>query len=492
MSGHRPDPVSVFVRSVLPLVLFAALVAALTAEASLPLGNFDTYFHLRFGEEFLSGAWSLTHPGHVSTLEHAHWVPTQWLSEIVMAKVQQLFGLAGVAWLSGLLSLTLAASLYVGARRSTTMLAASILTAMAIFASTPGISMRPQMVSYILVAVTTILWVRAAERRTAPWVLVPLTWLWAMCHGMWPVGIAVGVVAALGIWMQQRTRRAALPFFGVPVASAVAAALTPVGPALYPAVLLVASRRGHFTEWAPPDFTQPHTIALLVLFLIAFTALARSEVRDWFDILMLGLSLVAMVYSNRTVPAAAAMLVPLSARLVQPHLTRRAPVGTLERRIVTALVLAALSVLAFVAPTRADHPPPQPAWVSSELGSLPPGTTLLANQLYGGYLMWRYPQLNLVAHGYGDVYTNAELERITDLATLAPSWDRLLCQTGAHYALLSRSWPLSYALIHDGWRVKEQNRDIDMLTAPAAWAARCPDHAVQPTPAVGALSATIR
>lgn len=327
MAHQRPDAVSFLVRSVIPLVLFGALVVSLAEEASRPLANFDTYFHLRFGREFLSGAWSLTHPGHVSTLEHGRWVPTQWLSEVAMAKVEQVFGLAGVAWLSGLLSLALVTTFYIGARRSTTMLAASILTVIAILASTPGISMRPQMVSYILVAVTTTLWVRAAERQRAPWVLVPLTWLWAMCHGMWPVGIAIGFVAALGIWMEQRTPRTAAQLFGVPVASALVAALTPVGPALYPAVLMVQSRRDHFTEWAPPDFTEPHMIALLVLFLIAFVALARSGVRDWFDIAMLALSLAAMVYSNRTVPVAAAMLVPLGARLLQPHLSVPARAG---------------------------------------------------------------------------------------------------------------------------------------------------------------------
>ena len=72
-----------------------------------PLTNTDTYFHLRFGQEFLDG-WSLRHPGqrqHVR--DPADWVPTQWLSEIVMAKTEDWFGLAGVAWLSGLLQIAL-------------------------------------------------------------------------------------------------------------------------------------------------------------------------------------------------------------------------------------------------------------------------------------------------------------------------------------------------------------------------------------------------
>ena len=37
--------------------------ALLTNHAKDPLSNTDTYFHLRFGHEFLTGNWSLTDPG---------------------------------------------------------------------------------------------------------------------------------------------------------------------------------------------------------------------------------------------------------------------------------------------------------------------------------------------------------------------------------------------------------------------------------------------
>ena len=77
-------------------------------HAGQPLNNNDTYFHLRFGHEFLSGDWSLRDPGSVSSFATADWVPTQWLPQVVMAQTEDWFGLAGVAWLSGLLFLSLA------------------------------------------------------------------------------------------------------------------------------------------------------------------------------------------------------------------------------------------------------------------------------------------------------------------------------------------------------------------------------------------------
>ena len=101
-------------RTLLPFALLVVTLGALVRTASLPLGNNDTFFHLRFGHEFLSGAWSLRHPGSVTTFATADWLPTQWLPQVVMAQFEEWFGLPGVAWLAGLHFLTLALTLWLG------------------------------------------------------------------------------------------------------------------------------------------------------------------------------------------------------------------------------------------------------------------------------------------------------------------------------------------------------------------------------------------
>ncbi len=89
----------------MPVVIVIGMFAVLTNHAKDPLTNTDTYFHLRFGHEFLHGHWSLWDPGSVTTYGTNDWVPTQWLPQVVMAQFEDWFGLAGVAWLSGLLYL---------------------------------------------------------------------------------------------------------------------------------------------------------------------------------------------------------------------------------------------------------------------------------------------------------------------------------------------------------------------------------------------------
>jgi len=465
------DPVRFLTRSVLPWVIMATLVGRVLANAAMPLSNTDTFFHLRFGAQFLDGTWKPWHTGHLTTFESAHWAPTEWLSEVIMAAAERAFGLAGVAWLAGLLYVGLVAIWFLIARRYTEPLAAAMITALALMASAGFVSMRPQVVSFLLITVTTEAWLRSVESRRPPWWLVPVMWFWAMLHGMWPIGILIGlaaVVAAAAI----NGRRSAMALLPVPVAQAVVAACTPVGPRLYHAVLQVDSRGKYFTEWGPPDFKTVYGAAMLILLAIAVIAVARSRRIDPLTVLLVVGALAAAVYSQRTVPAAAALLVPVLARLTGPQRDVTVP-GSPPRRPRTSLLLGVaalgLAVLALVVPHTADSPGVAPTWLDSALSKLPAGTVVDDNSGIGGYLLWAHPQLDLLAHGYGDVYTDAEIQRIGNIALLGPGWDANLKATGATYAVQHSGSAVVYALTGRGWEVVGSADGWALLRAPAHW-----------------------
>jgi hypothetical protein len=471
-ASGRQDPLTFLARRVMPFVLLGGVFVVLVRLASRPLHNFDTYFHLRFGHEFLDGSWSLRDPGSVSSFATADWVPTQWLPQMVMARTEEWFGLAGVAWLSGLQFVALAVTLYTVARRWADPIVASPLVVVALVASGSGMSMRPQVISYLLVAVTAAAWLRAHETRRTPWWLVPVTWVWAMCHGMWPVGIVIGVVAVVGMALDRRAGLAPLGrMAAVPILSLLTSFLTPVGPGLLSAVLLVNSRGQYFSEWAPPDFTSPQCLALLGLLAVTLLAMQRRNERyPWTWILMVLLALGWAVYSSRTVPVAAAVLVPLAAAALQESLGSPSRVVRGERAIVGVGVVGALTTLAFLVPSSAAAPPPQPAWVDPALSSLPSGTKVLDESAFGGYLMWRYPQLDLMAHGYGDTYTTGELERNSQIGDLKPGWDDLVRESNVEYALLDPESPLAYALRkQEGWTVLHDDPEVQLLQPPPGW-----------------------
>lgn len=462
----RRSPVSAVARHVVPYLLFVACLLTAVRLTTIPLTNFDTYFHLRFGHEFLED-WSLRHPGSVTTFATADWVPTQWLPQVVMAKTEDWYGLAGVAWLSGLQLCTLVAAFYVVARRQADPPVAAVVLIFAVLASLSGLTMRPQVISYVLVAVTTAMWLRARREGTAPWLLVPITWVWAMCHGMWPVGLVIGAVASAGL-LADGDRAVWKQRVAVPVLSFVAAGLTPVGPALYEAVLLVNSRAAYFSEWGPPKFTSPACMALLALLAVTVIVMLRRGHSPWFEILLTLLAAAFAVYSSRTVPVSAAMLVPISALVLQSRIGARTAPGRAERTAVVLAYTLALAVIALATPRTSEEPPEQPAWMDQALTALPPGTPVLNEWAWGGYLMWRYPDLNLTSHGYGDTFTTAELDRNTEVPRLTPGWQAQVRETGASYALLTSDSPLADALATtQGWTVLHHSKDLELLQRPS-------------------------
>jgi hypothetical protein len=257
----------------------------------------------------------------------------------------------------------------------------------------------------------------------------------------------------------------------VPALSAVAAGLTPIGPALYGQVLAVGSRSQYFSEWNPPDWTYPSCMVLAVLLAVTITLMVRRRMATWFDLGLLLLTAGFAVSSWRTVPVAAMMLVPLAAaqaRPREPDPERR--IARPERLLVAGGAVAALVALALAVPHTSDDPPPQPSWADPALSSLPAGTKVVGAWDWGGYLMWRYPQLDLLMHGYGDTFTTAELQRNTDIEALAPGWDDELRATGVTVALQRPSSALSYALEHqEHWVVLHTSPSLVMLQAPAGW-----------------------
>jgi MYXO-CTERM domain-containing protein len=455
-------------RAVLAVLVVVGTLASLVANCARTLTNTDTYFHLRFGQEFLDG-WSLRHPGSVSTFATRDWVPTQWLSEIVMARTEDWFGLAGVAWLSGLLEIALFLTLYVVCRDRAEPLVAAALTATALYAMQNGLSMRPQVISYLLVAVVVGAWLRTARDGRIRWWLVPLVWVWAMLHGMWPIAVVIGAAAVLGLALDRAPRRLLVRAAAVPVASAVVAAVTPVGPELYPAVAAVGSRSQYFAEWGSPDWTSWEYGALALLLVLTGLAMWRRRRSSWLEVVLVALAVAFAVYSERTVPVAAAMIAPLLAGPLQDLLGRRTPVDRRERLVVGGGALAALVVLAVAVPFTSADPPREAASMEAAVAALPPGTKVLDDWGQGGYVMWRYPQLDLMMHGYGDTFTTDELRRNTELIVLGPGWEESLHESGARVALL-RPWSrLAVVLRAQGWRTVQESDDYVLLRASATW-----------------------
>ncbi|MDO9496029.1 MAG: hypothetical protein Q7J48_10025 [Nocardioides sp.] len=444
------------------------LCAVVVLLARAPLSNPDTFFHLRYGHEFLAD-WTIRDPGSVNSFATNDWAPTQWASQVTMAKFEDWFGLGGVAWLAGLLLLAYAVALYASCRQGSIAAVAMPLAALAFLASGPGLSARPQVVSYLLMSVTVAAWLRTSDDGRLRWWLVPATWAWASLHGLWFVGVGTSVVAALACVASSRaTGRSRWAPLLVPALCAIAAAATPLGPRAYAAVLRVRDQAAYYSEFDPPNLTHlPVTVLFLMLAVTVALAVRSPSPVSPVELGLLLLAMALAAYSLRTVPMAAALVAPLLALQVQRRLASRTPVPRAEHAAVAGAALVTLVVLALVAPAAPGGALTRVTWLDERLGALPAGTPLLDEDTWGGYLMWRFPELDLVAHGYADSYTLPELDRLVMLQSLQPGWDAELDRLGVELALLRPTSPLAYALQHDlGWLVVESSDEALMLRAP--------------------------
>jgi hypothetical protein len=139
---------------------------------------------------------------------------------------------------------------------------------------------------------------------------------------------------------------------------------------------------------------------------------------------------------------------------------------------VIGLTVSAVAILAIAVPHTISDPPAEPAWLDPALSALPDGTKVVDEWGWGGYLMWRFPELDLLMHGYGDTFTVGELQRNYDISELRPGWDEELKSTGCRVAVLSPQRPLAYALEHqENWTVVHRSTTVEMLVAPSTWPA---------------------
>jgi hypothetical protein len=460
----------------MPYALLGSLLLVMVRAACAPVSNADTFFHLRYGHEFLDG-WSLRHPGHVSSFGHRDWVPTQWASQMMMALMESAFGLAGVAWLTGLVVLVTVAVIFWVARKYADPLPAVVVTLLTVLPMIDNLTGRPQVVSYLLVLVTTHAWLRTAQDLRPRWWLVPMTWVWATLHGMWPIGAVIGLVSVLGIVLDNRVRLGELRpvlarLVAVPVLSLVAAALTPIGPKLYGAVLLVGSRAKFHDEWRPTSFHSIPAAVVAAIIVVTLLVWLRRDARapGLVPLLLLLLTAAFCAYSVRTVPVAAVISVPLVAAALQSLVGRGLLGPRRERTVVMALGVGALVVLTALVPITADRAAAVPSWVNPALSRLPDGTAVQTTDVMGGYLMWRHPELDPVIDGYSDAYTTGHLQQQLDLQNLRRGWDKTLRDSGVRVALLPTKGKLTYALTtFEDWRVLHTSRAVVMLEAPAGW-----------------------
>ena len=437
--------------------ILAATLAWVTVHAWGPLKDPDVWWHLRLGEDLLDQG-SLSRPDHWSSFGTVSWVPTEPLPEIAVALVRRGFGLPGVAWLYVVSVVCIVVAVFLVCRRYGAALPSALAVTLFVAAGEGSLTPRPQLVSYLFLLLVIETWRRTEADLRPRWWLVPLSWLWSLCHGFWFIGVAYGVLAVVAIALGRRASRVQLiRLVALAVGSGLVVLLNPIGPAIVEAPFRVSSTARYVSEWQHPDLSSgPAWTATAMAVVVGLVWLTRRSTTTWFGVALLASALFWDWYAQRTMVLGGLVAAPLLAAALQALIPEPADGPTprstgRERAALTATVVAIAAVAAIVVPHTADRPGGVPVALDAELDRLPAGSGVFNDYLLGGWLSCRHPDLNQYIDGLITPYSPAHVRAYLRVQGLDHGWYAVVRHSKAPVALIRAQSPLANALERRGW-----------------------------------------
>jgi hypothetical protein len=403
------------------------------------------------------------------------WTPHEWLSELLIYALVSTIGDVGALIVFGAFpALIFAVLAYTLRQRRVRPLAIGVSCGVAAFVLVPYVTLRPQAVSWLLIAVLIgILWGLRPERPRRVLVVIPLFVLWANLHGLYVVGLGVLALFVLftliGRTQMGTERRWVL---GAGAGAVLASMLTPAGPIgiLYPLRYINAGDWGleNIQEWQSPNFHEPAHMGLLVL-IIAVAINGGRATPVWLAALSyigIAMSLLAL----RNAPVAAVFVVPTLAMGLSSRLEAWRPNGVRVVRPSLALGRRVIEIVAAIAVLLAAWLvvlPPQPdAVVAAErsrrfpvaavdrLSAVQPEARVLAEYGWGGYVIFRMYESGgrVFVDGRNDMYSEAILNDYSAMRAADPGWQDLVESYGVDAMLFPPETTVTRGpALSEGW-----------------------------------------
>jgi hypothetical protein len=465
------------------------VLAVLTVRARFD--DPDMWWHLKTGEVVWTTHAVPTIDLFSFTTNHHAWVPHEWLSQLILYTAYRWGGYSGLMlWLCLAASAVFIAgyvlcTLYSGNAK------VSFLGALIIFFfATIGLSIRPQMIGYLLLIFEMmIIYLGRARNPRWFWWLPPLFALWINCHGSFFLGLTVAGLYLFSSFFRfeagslvsetwgPRTRRT---FILALVVSVAALFLNPDGihQVLYPLDTLVHQPLGlsAVQEWQPMHLNSERGILFLLLLACTFLlVIARKSELYLEELLLLALGAWFAGSHERMLFVFGIFIAPILSRMLSD--SWEGYQSDEDRPWLNAAFLAlALLICFFAFPSRenlaaqvADKSPVKAVAFIRDHHLAGP---MLNDFTDGGYLIWAMPEHPVFVDGRGDVYEyTGVLQEFGRWATLESDPNTLLDKYGIQFCLLEAQSPMTYVFpLMPNWKLaySDGQSAIFVRTAPTA------------------------
>lgn len=449
------------------------LAAVTLARGVAPFTEPDVWWHLREGTYILA-SHRVTGPDPWALFATRPYTATQWLPEAVAAWVYAHTAMNGVLALRAVVILSTVLVVYATCRRLAGRLASSLAALVFLIASSASLNPRPQLLSFLFFALTTLACIMMLEDQRPRWWLIPIFWAWASCHGLWMFGLALIVLSVVSIVLVSKgglTPRQIGVWSLLPLGCGAAVALTPLGTRVLSAPFTVANNASWIAdEWQATPFNNGYSYTALAALALTAIVWVRGEERPpmWHP-MFLAVAAVLSVSMWRLLPLGMVVCAPLLASALQSLLgsvseRRQHRAMPLWKRAASVVALVCCVVVAAaLVPTPSRYPGPLPS-IDRTLDAAPAGSVVMNDFGVSGWLLWRHESLHPVADLRVEIYPGTFLHSYTDALAARPGWLAFVTNVNARYALLDRDSPLASALEDRvGWHAISRDAHFVLL-----------------------------
>lgn len=447
--------------SSLALFLIALTAIGVVLAFLKGLQDPDYFWHLATGELIATHGLPTVDP--FSFTYGGPWTLHEWLGQLT---IHWLVASVGPSWTLALFALlppaTLAVLAVALARRQVPQLAILVATTLCAAVLIPYVTIRPQVISWFLLAVLIALLMEIRPTRTWPLLAVPpLFVLWANTHGVYVIGLGVmclfTVLTLLG-WTGLRQRRWAVAAAGI--GAVLASAITPAGldGLLYPLRYVDAGDWGlaNIPEWQSPNFHDLVQVPLLGL-IIGLAVVGGPGVPGWLRTIAY-LSVVGALLANRNAPIAAVASLPalafgLARSLPQPGAATEPARRVIEAIAVVAIVIGAAVALPSTAGAGGVTLTRYPS-AAVEIIRDDPDVRIVAEYGWAGYLIGELADdgMHVFVDGRNDMYPDHILDAYSSIRSAGDGWSTIVDEYDVDLLLFPPDAPIVRGLAQlEGW-----------------------------------------